>query len=273
MQALAIWGDVELISFHAESATIENTPIRNIIINDARTSSLIRSLGMSISRHVLLMFLIAAVCIGIIPAGAQPPIGGDRAWYAVHCNVDGAMVYFDGQPKGEIQGGVLYVEAYTTGTPYNSYTVTKDGYTTFGDSINGVPGKGETFDLYATLNPTQPTQAPVIGGDIGWYTVHSNVDGATVMFDNTYQGIITNGILSVQVYTTGTPYSTYTVTKEEYLPFTSPVTGYPAKGQTVDLYATLNPAPTQVPTKSPLSLGIVVFGIAVAGYLLVSRRS
>lgn len=252
---------------------MENAPIRNIIINDARTSSLIRSLGMSISRHVLLMFLIAAVCIGIIPAGAQPPIGGDRAWYEVHCNVDGATVYFDGQPKGEIQGGVLYVEAYTTGTPYNSYTVTKDGYTTFGDSIDGVPGKGETFDLYATLNPTQPTQAPVIGGDIGWYTVHSNVDGATVMFDNTYQGIITNGILSVQVYTTGTPYSTYTVTKEGYLPFTSPVTGFPAKGQTVDLYATLNPAPTPVPTKSPLSPGIIVFGIAVAGFLLVSRRS
>ncbi|MBP7119958.1 MAG: hypothetical protein KBA49_01830, partial [Methanolinea sp.] len=97
---------------------------------------------MSISRNVLLLCLIAGFFIGIIPAGAQPVIGGDRAWYAVHCNVDGATVYFDGQPKGEIQGGVLYVEAYTTGTPYKSYTVTKDGYTTFSDSIDGVPGKG-----------------------------------------------------------------------------------------------------------------------------------
>lgn len=227
---------------------------------------------MSMTRTVLLVFLVAAVCMGILPATAQPPIGGDRAWYAVHCNVDGASVSFDGQYKGDIQGGVLYVEAYTTGTPYGTYTVSKSGYTTFSDSVDGVPGKGETFDLYATLNPTEPTQSPIIGGDIGWYTVHSNVDGASVMFDNTYQGVITNGILSVQVYTTGTPYSTYTVTKDGYLPFTAPVTSFPSKGQTVDLYATLNPAPTPVPTKSPISPAVALFGLAIAGLLLISRR-
>jgi len=228
---------------------------------------------MRISTRVLLLLLIAGCCFCMLPASAQPPIGGDRAWYAVHCNVDGASVFFDGQYKGDIQGGVLYVEAYTTGTPYSTYSVQKEGYTTFSDSIPGVPGKGETFDLYATLNPTQPTQPPVIGGDIGWYTVHSNVNGASVMFDNTYQGVITNGILTVQVYTTGTPYSTYTVTMAGYLPYTAPVTSFPAKGQTVDLYATLNPAPTTQPTKSPIPLSLTITALAVVGFMTLWRKN
>lgn len=227
---------------------------------------------MSNITRILIFCLVAGCLMCILPACAQPLIGGDRAWYAVHCNVDGASVFFDGQYKGDTQGGVLYIEAYTTGTPYTLYSVQKEGYTTFSDSIDGVPGKGETFDLYATLNPTQPTQSPIIGGDIGWYTVHSNVDGASVMFDNTYQGAITNGILTVQVYTTGTPYSTYTVTMNGYLPYTAPVTSFPAKGQTVDLYATLNPAPTPQPTKSPISAVILLAGLAGAGLLLGSRR-
>lgn len=231
-----------------------------------------KAITMSISTRIFIVFLVTGCCLAILPAGAQAPIGGDRAWYAVHCNVDGASVFFDSDYKGDIQGGVLYVEAYTTGTPYRTYSVQKEGYSTFSDSIDGVPGKGETFDLYATLNPTQPTQSPVIGGDIGWYTVHCNVNGASVMFDNTYQGAITNGILTVQVYTTGTPYSTYTVTMDGYLPYTAPITSFPAKGQTVDLYATLNPAPTPTPTKSPVPAGIAFSALAAAGLLALSRK-
>ena len=123
----------------------------------------------------------------------------------MHCNVDGAQVFFDGNYKGDIQGGVLTVPVYSTGTAYKEYSVQKDGYTTYTDSITGVPGKGQTIDLYATLNPAQPTQGP-IGGDQGWYMVHCNVDGATVMFDNDVKGVIANGVLSVPVYVTGTPY-------------------------------------------------------------------
>jgi len=100
----------------------------------------------------------------MLPASAQPPIGGDRAWYAVHCNVDGASVFFDGQYKGDIQGGVLYVEAYTTGTPYSTYTVTMAGYLPYTAPVTSFPAKGQTVDLYATLNPaptTQPTKSPI----------------------------------------------------------------------------------------------------------------
>jgi hypothetical protein len=221
---------------------------------------------------ISLVLVLFGICA--LPAAAQPPIGGDQGWYAVHCNVDGANVYFDGDYKGVIQGGVLYVAAYTTGTPYSTYSVQMDGYTSFSDSIPSVPGKGETLDLYATLNPVQPTQPVVIGGDIGWYTVHCNVDGAMVMFDNEVKGTINQGILSVQVYTTGTPYKTFTVTMNGYTPYTATIDRYPGKGETVDLYATLNPVPTPTPTRSPMSPFVALSGLAVAALVLgmVHRR-
>lgn len=222
---------------------------------------------MTISR--LLLFAVVLGClIGILPASAQPPIGGDQGWYAVHCNVDGAQVFFDTTYEGVIQGGVLYVAAYTTGTPLKSYTVQMDGYTTYRGDIPYVPGKGETLDLYATINPVQPTQPPVIGGNEGWYTVHCNVNGATVMFDNQVMGVITSGVLTVPVYTTGTPYHTFTVTSTGYTPYTGTIDSVPSTGQTIDLYATLNPAPTTAPTKGPIS-PLVVIG-ALAGIAAVA---
>ena len=124
-------------------------------------------------------------------------------------------VSFDGVDEGTISHGVLYVPVYTTGTPFQGYIVTKDGYTTFAGTIRSYPGKGEAVDLYATLNPSagQTATAGSIGGDIGWFVVHSNIDGANVPFDNDYKGTISQGILRVQVYVTGTPYRTYTVSK------------------------------------------------------------
>ncbi|WP_250987908.1 hypothetical protein [Methanoculleus oceani] len=185
--------------------------------------------------------------------------------------MDGAQVYFDNEYKGEIEAGVLYVPVYTTGTPYQSFRVEKDGYTTYYGDVTSVPGKGEVFDLYATINPVQPTQAPLIGGDIGWYTVHCNVDGATVQFDNEVKGVTSQGVLSVQVYTTGTPYQTYTVTKEGYQTYTGSIDRYPAKGETVDLYVTLNPVP--VPTQqAPLSPALAGGALLIVGLLLVAGR-
>jgi hypothetical protein len=227
---------------------------------------------MNSTLRIFLLFLVGGLCLAFSPAGAEAPIGGDQAWYAVHCNVDGASVFFDGEYKGEIQGGVLNVPVYTTGTPYKTYTVEKEGYSTFSDSVSGVPGKGATLYLYATLNPVQPTQPPLIGGDIGWFTVHCNVDGASVSFDNTPQGVITNGILTVQVYTTGTPYKTFTVTMPGYQPYTGTIDRYPGKGETVDLYATLNQEPTPAPTKSPFSVLVVLTSIGAACVLALQRK-
>jgi hypothetical protein len=214
---------------------------------------------------VLVVFSFAA------PVSAEEMIGGDQGWYVVHCNVDGASVYFDNDYKGEIANGELSVPVYTTGTPYKTYTVSKEGYTTYSDDVPGVPGKGQSIDLYATLNPTEPTQPPVIGGDQGWYLVHCNVDGAAVYFDNDYKGEITGGELSVPVYTTGTPYKTYTVSKAGYTTFSEPISSYPGKGETVDLYATLNPAPVTT-TKAPLPVGLAISALGGAMLILAVAR-
>lgn len=213
------------------------------------------------------------ITIAVMLPAASAMIGGDKAWFKVHCNIDGARVYFGGEYQGEITNGELYIEYFVTATPVTSYMVTKDGYTTYYGSIDYYPGKGEVVDLYATLQPAQPTPAPPpIGGDIGWYTVYANVDGASVYFDNDYKGAITGGELNVQVYTTATPYTTYRVTKSGYSDFTGQITEYPGQGETVKLHANLQPKPDPTPQPSPISLMTVIAGISGAAALLLARR-
>lgn len=83
-----------------------------------------------------------------------PPIGGDKGYFLVHSNVDGAKVFFDDDFKGLTANGTLLVQVYTTATPYRSYTVSKDGYTTFIDRITHYPRRDQTVDLYAVLGPS-----------------------------------------------------------------------------------------------------------------------
>ncbi len=230
-------------------------------------------------------------------------IGGDKGYFLVHSNVDGAAVMFDQTPEGFIANGTLIIQVYVTGTPYRTFTLSAEGYTTLTQNITSYPGKDETVDLYANLTPVgQPPvadfngtpvsgdaplqvvftdlstgnpdtwnwsfgdgyngseESPVhmyereglysvtltvsnangtssrtrydyidvtpgpIGGDTGFFLVHSNVDGADVMFDGTDEGIITNGTLLVQVYTTAAPYRTFTVSDEGYNPLTQDIT-------------------------------------------------
>lgn len=234
---------------------------------------------MKINRIYLACIVLTLACISLV--SAAEPIGGNQGWIAVHCNVDGAQVYFDGTYEGVIAGGILTVPVYSTGTPLKSFTVSKSGYTTYSGPIPAMPGKGETFDVYATLNPAVPTTAAVIGGGQGWYVVNCNVNGATVSFDNQVVGVIIQGTLTVPVYTTGTPYQTYTVSMNGYLPYTATLTSVPAPGQSVQLYATLNPAPTApptamptpVPTKSPLPLPLILAGLGIAGFIALNKRS
>ncbi|EJG05984.1 hypothetical protein Metli_0006 [Methanofollis liminatans DSM 4140] len=182
------------------------------------------------------MILGIMLVAGMIPfASAQ--IGGDIGYYAVHCNVDGAKVYFDNDLKGEIKDGRLLVEVYVTGTPYTTISVEADGYETYTTRIVEYPAKGETIDITATLQ-----QAP-IGGDMGAYLVKCNVQGAQVYFDNDYKGAIQNGELLVSVYTTGTPYKTISVQAEGYETYTAAITQYPAKSETVTIDVALQQSP------------------------------
>ncbi|WP_172673890.1 PEGA domain-containing protein [Methanogenium cariaci] len=78
-----------------------------------------------------------------------------------------------------------------------------------------------------------------------WIRVNCNVNGAVVTFDTSSVGCsITNGYCDTEVVTTGTPYKTFTVKKSGYQTYTGQVTSWPANGQTVNLYATLNPIPS-----------------------------
>lgn len=84
-----------------------------------------------------------------------------------------------------------------------------------------------------------------VGGDEGWVKVNCNVDGASVSFDGTYKCTIAGGSCTVPVYTTGTPYSQYTVAMSGYYSYTGSLT-MPSEGETVNVYATLNPIPTPI---------------------------
>ena len=227
-----------------------------------------------------IMYLLVLACVfgmaGLPLTASAATAGGDQGWYKVHCNVNGAQVYFDGEYQGEITDGVLSVAIYSTGTPYKEYSVSKAGYITDTQPVKGVPDKGETVDLYATLNPVETPVPPVapIGGDQGWYVVHCNIDGAQVYFDSDLKGQISGGELSVPIYTTGTPYKGYSVQNAGYYPFSETITQYPGKGETVALYATLNPEPG--PTKSPLSplTGIVAISvIGLASAMLLRKEN
>ena len=87
-----------------------------------------------------------------------PPIGGDKAYYLVHSNVDGAEVYFNGDSfEGTIGNGTLLVQTCTSCTPVWTYTVKKCGYFTLTQNNTRYPAKDEVVDLYANLTaPKEP---------------------------------------------------------------------------------------------------------------------
>ena len=143
----------------------------------------------------LWIWIIIAGAVGsaaLISSAAGQGTGGDQGWYVVHCNVYGANVYFDNNFVGTIQQGTLTFPALTTGS-YQTLTVRKNGYTTYTQNLTLAPGKGESVDLYATLNPLPDTTPTIIGGDMGWYIVRCNIDGATVTFDGIVEGTIDPG--------------------------------------------------------------------------------
>ncbi len=189
----------------------------------------------------------------------EKPTGTGKGWLKVHANVADASVAFNGNSQGTMSGTTeKSFEVTLTGTPYTTFSVSRNGYVTYEGAIARMPSDGETVDLYATLNPvttaatTVPTTSSApIGGDVGWIAVHESVDGASVYFDSTYKGAISGGILTVPVYTTGTPFTTYRIEKSGYVTVSGSLPAAPAKGQTVGVWAaTLVPVsgPTVVPT-------------------------
>lgn len=97
--------------------------------------------------------------------------------------------------------------------------------------------------------------AGAIGGSQGWIRIQCNVDGAAVSFDGEYKGVISAGSLTVPVFTTGTPYSSFSVSRSGYTSYHGGLS-MPAEGQTLDYYATLEPVYTPT-TISPVPHGSI----------------
>ncbi|MFA4859335.1 hypothetical protein [Methanoregula sp.] len=187
---------------------------------------------------------------------SEKPVGSGKGWLKVQANVADGTVAFNGVSQGIMSGTTeKSFEVATTGTQYSTFTVSRNGYVTYQGTIARMPSDGETITLYATLNPSTtattavPTTAEtLIGGDVSWIAVHESIDGASVYFDSTYKGTISGGILTVPVYTTGTPYKTYRVEKSGYVTASGSLPSAPAKGQTAGVWVTLTPvsSPTYV---------------------------
>ena len=206
---------------------------------------------------------------GLIVTTTEPP-GPQVGWLTVLSTPSGAEVSIDGTAAG-----VTPVTGRELGAGSHTIAITMAGYERYSTSKS--IGNGEQAAVDATLKeipvtlvPTsRPTTretvipttlvttretgipvttgsgGPCLGCDKGWIRVHCNVDGATVSFDDLSAGCtVTGGSCDTEVLTTIMPFRTFTVQKPGYEIFTGPVSLWPAKGQTVDLYATLNPVAT-----------------------------
>ncbi|NLX50352.1 MAG: hypothetical protein GXY82_10905 [Methanospirillum sp.] len=181
------------------------------------------------------------IAVNLTPREAPTAIGGDRGVFLVLCPVDGAEVWFDDDHKGVIENGELAVPVYVTGTPYKTIRVNATGMSPYSAPIMQYPARDQVVTLNVVLEPVPATTEPVvIGGDIGYFLVRSNAEGGQVSFDGDVKGNITDGVLNVSVYVTGTPYRTWSVSKDGFAPFNGTIIVYPAKGETIDLQAVLS---------------------------------
>lgn len=110
------------------------------------------------------------------------------------------------------------------------------------------------FCLIACLSAAM---VPVACGAIsnqGWIQVISNVDGASVYFDNNYQGLTSNGQLVVTVYPAA-PVHTFRVEKSGFTTAAGTLT-MPDAGTTTIAYAILRPVPNQTPSATYGTLSV-----------------
>ena len=196
-------------------------------------------------KYFIPVLLLVALCLGALPVSASAPAGGS-GWLTINCDTNGASVYLDDTYKGVISGGSLDIAdgAYAT-----TYTVRMSGYYDASGEVNYVPGGDANLEIAVTLTPKP------VGNSRGWINVYCNVDGASVAFDGVTKGKISGGVYSQEVSTTGTPYTSYTVSKSGYETYYGTVSSMPTEDETISLYATLNKAATTVATTSPTLIG------------------
>lgn len=177
-----------------------------------------------------------------VPTTAAGPKVG---WITVASSPSGATVALDGKTIGITPVAGREVGAGTSHT----IRITLEGYEPYETDVSVASGEQRAVDatLTAIVTPTKtatptptPTESP-IGGGKGWFRIHANVDGAQAALGSE-SCTVSGGSCSVIVGTTSTPVTTFTVQKSGYTGYTGQVTSWPREGETIDLYATLNPA-------------------------------
>jgi len=176
-----------------------------------------------------------------IPTTSSAPKVG---WITIVSTPSGASVSLDGKTVGvtpitgtEVGAGIAH-----------TLRITKEGYEPFEKSVSVSSGEQSAVDATLTeiVTPTKtPTPTPTatqspIGGGKGWIRVNANVDGASAALGSE-ACTITGGSCSIMVGTTTTPVKSFTVQKSGYAEYAGPITTWPKEGETVDVYATLNP--------------------------------
>lgn len=155
-------------------------------------------------QSLFLLIVLLTVSAAVLPVQAETSTmaGSGTGYYRCHGNVDGATVYVDGFPKGEISDGILTFEVYTTATPVQTIMVTKEEYNYDTITSPQVPGEGETIDLYFRIYPLSPATGSIY--------VRSDPENADVYINGNYYGRtpqnikdLEAGVYSVQVCKSG----------------------------------------------------------------------
>ncbi|WP_321508044.1 PEGA domain-containing protein [uncultured Methanoregula sp.] len=176
------------------------------------------------------------------------PVEPQTGWVTIISTPSGALVTIDGTTAGhtpigatELSSGKIHTIqlAFAGYEPYETTVqLTPLEHTSVDATLKLVLGPGPV----KTPTPVPTTPAQPVGAGKGWIRVNCNVDGATVSFDQLSSGCtVSGGSCSSEVSVTGTPFKTFTVQKPGYQIYTGQITTWPENGQTIDLYATLNP--------------------------------
>jgi hypothetical protein len=170
-----------------------------------------------------------------IPTVIPTELGGGKGWIDTYCNIDGATVYFDGAPQGNIAGGILSVAVTPTATPVRTISVSKSGYTSWSGPLSSMPASGEHVQVYATINPiSTPTPVPPVQN--GAIYAQSSPAGAAISMNGNFYGYSPVSIPNL-------PQGTYSMkaTLNGYTPDSRLVNVY--AGQTASYYPTLQQSP------------------------------
>ena len=194
---------------------------------------------------ILLLLALMLFSAGATAQSVQAPIaGGDTGYFAISSSPSGAVVTFDGIPKGTTP---VTVDVSATGSPSHTIVFTLAGYQSATKSLDENPAAGETIYVTETLQPIfvtptltiwpTPTET-AIGGGKGYYYFTSSPSGAYVTFDGSNEGMTP---VTVEVSSTGTPGHTVSMDMGGYQPWSRYLSTNPQEGQTVYVNADLVP--------------------------------